>query len=320
VSRTALVAAILALVALLVVYGAYARLGAVDDSRPSPDASRTSPASRDVSTAAPGADVLVGAGDIADCSTPDDEATAAIVESIRGTVFTLGDNAYENGTADEFARCYGPSWGRPSIRDRTRPTAGNHEYGTANARGYFDYFGQAAGSRGEGWYAYDLGEWRVYALNSNCDHVGGCGPGSAQEGWLRADLASNPRSCVVGMWHHARFSSGEHGNDDATEALWRALHEAGAELVLVGHDHDYERFAPQAPNGELDDQRGIVQIVAGTGGRKLRAFRTIRANSLVRNSDTFGVLRLSLSAGTWSSEFVPVAGQAFRDSASGTCR
>jgi acid phosphatase type 7 len=261
--------------------------------------------------------VLVGAGDIADCASTGDEATAKLLDGIDGTVFTLGDNAYENGTASEFRRCYDPTWGRQL--DRTRPAPGNHDYGTAGAAGYFGYFGAAAGDPAKGWYAYDAGTWRVYVLNSNCALIGGCDTGSAQERWLRGDLAANPRTCVLAMWHHPRFSSGPHGNDAATEGLWQDLYEAGAELILNGHDHDYERFAPQTPAGRVDPDRGVVEMVVGTGGRSHYDFVTIRANGLVRDNTTYGVLRLVLSDGGWSFDFVPVAGGTFSDSGSRTC-
>ena len=261
--------------------------------------------------------MLVGAGDIADCSSNGDEATANLLDTIDGTVFTLGDNAYESGTAAEFQRCYDPTWGRQ--RDRTLPVPGNHDYNTPGAAGYFGYFGAAAGDPSTGYYATDLGTWRIYVLNSNCAAIGGCEAGSAQERWLRDDLAANPRACVLAMWHHPRFSSGEHGNDPRTQALWQALYAAGAELVLSGHDHIYERFAPQAATGKADSRRGIVEIVAGTGGRSHYPFVQIRANSLVRDNTTYGVLRLVLADGAWSSEFIPVPGGTFSDSGNGTC-
>jgi hypothetical protein len=196
---------------------------------------------------------------------------------------------------------------------------GNHDYDTAGASGYYDYFGAAADDPTKGYYAYDLGTWRVYVLNSNCGSIGGCGAGSAQEQWLRADLAANSRACAIGLWHHPRFSSGEHGSSTATEALYQALYDANAELVLVGHDHGYERFGPQTATGVTDNARGLVQIVVGTGGRSLRQFGKIRPNSLVRNADTWGVIRLSLAAGSWSFDFIPVAGRSFTDTGSGTC-
>src|SRR5262245_61040722 len=163
-------------------------------------------------TPPPASVVLVGAGDIASCASSGDEATAALLQGIAGTVFTTGDNVYDNGTATEYATCYGPSWGQPAIKSRTRPVPGNHEYNTPGATGYYGYFGAAAGDPAKGYYAYDLGAWRVYVLNSNCAAIGGCGAGSAQEQWLRGELAADPRTCVVAMWHHPRFSSGsEHG-------------------------------------------------------------------------------------------------------------
>jgi hypothetical protein len=261
--------------------------------------------------------VLVGAGDIADCSSTGDEATADLLDSIDGTVFTLGDNAYEAGTPGEFRRCYAPTWGRQLAR--TMPVPGNHEYGTAGAAGYFGYFGAAASDPDRGYYAYDRGAWRIYALNSNCADIGGCGAGSVQERWLRADLAANPRRCVLAIWHHPRFSSGLHGNDPSTQALWEALYDAGAELILNGHDHTYERFAPQSPSGRVDTRTGIVEMVVGTGGRSHYDFPTIRANSIVRDDTSYGVLRLELVDGGWSFEFVPVAGASFTDSGGGTC-
>lgn len=263
--------------------------------------------------------ILVGAGDIASCASTGDEATGSILANTAGTVFTLGDNVYDNGTATEFASCYGPSWGQASIKDRTRPVPGNHDYNTTGATGYFGFFGAAAGDPTKGYYAYDLGSWRVYVLNSNCSIVA-CGAGSAQEQWLRTDLAANARACVVAMWHHPRFSSGStHGSSNATQALWQALYDNNAELVLAGHEHNYERFAPQTATGTLDEARGIVEIVAGMGGRSHYGFGTVQPNSLVRNGDTYGVLRLTLSAGSWSFDFLHEAGKSFTDSGAGTC-
>lgn len=263
--------------------------------------------------------IMVGAGDIASCASSGDEATAALLGSIGGTVFTLGDNVYDNGTSTEYTNCYGPSWGVPQIKDRTKPVPGNHEYNTPGATGYYGYFGAAAADPAKGYYAYDQGAWRVYVLNSNCAPIGGCGTGSAQELWLRSDLTANPRACVLAMWHHPRFSSGEHGSSTATQDLWQALYDFNADVVLAGHDHSYERFAPQTATGALDNARGIVEIVVGTGGRSHYAFGTIRSNSLVRNGDTYGVLRLALSAGSWSFDFIPQAGKIFTDSGTGTC-
>jgi hypothetical protein len=328
------------LAAVVVLYVALAWLGYFNDpgaspAVPTPTTAATSIATGGASPAAPtdpppgspgvpkGAAtgtplaVLVGAGDIADCASEGDEATAALLDAIDGTVFTLGDNAYEDGSAADYAQCYDPTWGRH--KTRTMPVPGNHEYQTPGAAGYFDYFGPVAGDPREGWYAYDHGAWRIYALNSNCAEIGGCDAGSPQERWLRADLAANPRACSLAMWHHPLFSSAEHGNDPRTEDLWRALQDAGVEVVLVGHDHDYERFAPQTAAARADADRGIVEFVVGTGGRQTYPFRTIRDNSLVRRTLTFGVLRLELSAGSYAFEFIPVAGSTFTDTGSGAC-
>ena len=262
--------------------------------------------------------VLVGAGDIAECSRGPDAETADLVESVSGIVFTLGDNAYENGSPADFQDCYGPTWGRPSIKSRTMPVVGNHEYQTRDAAGYFQYFGTAAGDPDEGWYAYDAGAWRIYVLNSNCDEVGGCEAGSAQEIWLRDDLRANPRACVAAMWHHPRFSSGEHGSNEFMADAWRTLKDAGAELVLTGHDHSYERFAPQDEAG-VANERGLVEMVVGTGGRDPYGFNDPLPNSLVRESPVFGVMRLVLGPEGYAFEFLAIAGDDFTDSGTGTC-
>jgi hypothetical protein len=287
-------------------------------SAPSTTSGASAPSPSAASGGSPGPGfVLVGAGDIASCASDGDEATAKLLDGLDGTVFTLGDNAYEHGTHDEFEQCYDPTWGRELAR--TRPTPGNHEYGTRDAAAYFRYFGVAAGEPGEGWYAYDAGSWRVYVLNSNCAEVGGCDTGSAQERWLRDDLAAIPRACVLAMWHHPLFSSGEHGNNPITRPLWQDLYDAGADLILNGHDHTYERFAPQTPTGRLDPERGIVEMVVGTGGRSHYPFPIIRDNSLVRDNTSWGLLQLVLFEGAWSFRFLPVAGASFSDSGSGTC-
>jgi hypothetical protein len=265
----------------------------------------------------PTSHVLVGAGDIASCTTGGDAATANLLDEIPGTVVVLGDSVYPDGTHGQFADCYGPTWGR--FLDRTRPAPGNHEYHTTDAAGYFGYFGARAGDPDEGWYAYDLGEWRIYALNSNCAEIGGCDPGSAQVRWLAADLAANPRRCVLAYWHHPRFSSGRHGSNPAVDTLWDTLYDAGAELVLNGHDHSYERFAPQSDAGRLDPDAGIVEFVVGTGGYTHYEFPNVLATSLVRDNAAFGVLQLTLSQGSWTARFVPIAGQSFSDEASGRC-
>ena len=259
---------------------------------------------------------LTGAGDIADCSTPWDEATADLLDGIPGIVFTAGDNAYEEGTAEEYANCYGPSWGRH--KNRTYPATGNHEYHSHDAAPHFEYFGAAAGDPDKGYYSYEAGAWKVIVLNSNAGRVP-VDAGSEQEQWLRDELASSDHACTLAYWHHPRFSSGVYGDDVRFDAFWQALHEYGAELVVVGHEHHYERLAPLNPAGELDSEAGIRQIIAGTGGRYLRPTGVPRTGSEVRNSETFGVLKLTLYHDSYEWDFVPVAGQTFTDSGSGVC-
>jgi hypothetical protein len=261
--------------------------------------------------------VLVGAGDISDCGSAKDEETATLLDAIPGTVVTLGDNAYTSGSAGQYRDCYDPTWGRH--KSRTKPSAGNHEYETSGATGYFGYFGAKAGPAGKGWYSYDLGRWHMIVLNSNCGDVG-CGPNSAQLTWLRADLAANAADHVIAYWHHPRFSSGEHGSSTASQALYQALYDFNADLVLVGHDHDYERFAPQTATGVANSARGIRQIVVGTGGRSHYPFPgAFVANSEAHNADTFGLLKLTLTATGYSWQFLPQAGATFADSGSTAC-
>lgn len=257
--------------------------------------------------------VLVGAGDIATCPSTGDEATADLIDDIDGTVFTVGDNVYPDGTDADFENCYEPSWGRH--KPRTFPGPGNHEYHTPGASGYFDYFGAAAGDPAEGYYSYNVGAWHVVVLNSNV----AVEPGFAQQEWLRADLASNTTSCTVAYWHHPLFSSGLHGNQNSMKPIWDALYAANVDVVVNGHDHDYERFALQDPSGEADPARGIREFVVGTGGGGLRPFETIQPNSEVRNADTHGVLKLTLNPTSYDWEFIPVTGETFTDSGSDSC-
>jgi hypothetical protein len=263
--------------------------------------------------------VLVGAGDIARCGGAADEATAALLDGIDGTIMTLGDAAYLDGTLAEYTDCFGPTWGRHKAR--IRPTPSDHDYRTAGAAGYYDYFGAAAGPRGLGYYSYDLGSWHVVVLNSNCAGVpGGCGPDSPQVRWLRQDLAASPSVCTVAYWHSPRWSSGtKHGSDARVAAFWDALYDYGAELVLGGNEHNYERFAPQNPAGQLDDAFGIRQIVSGTGGRGHYSLSNVRPNSQVRNTTAFGVTKLTLHANSYDWQFVPIAGQTFTDSGTTAC-
>lgn len=263
--------------------------------------------------------VLVGAGDIARCDDDGDEATGRLLEGIPGTVFTLGDNAYQRGSVNDFERCYDPSWGKH--RARTRPAPGNHEYATPGAAGYFGYFGPSAGDRGKGYYSYDLGAWHVVVLNSNCSEVeGGCAQGSPQEKWLRVDLERSRSGCTLAYFHHPRFSSGkEHGGHLSVKPFWRALYDHEADVVLSAHEHNYERFAPQTPGGEPDPTRGIRQFVVGTGGAELYGFGEADPNSQVRNARALGLLKMTLRPQGYSWEFVPVAGETFRDAGTDGC-
>jgi acid phosphatase type 7 len=261
--------------------------------------------------------VFVGAGDIAGCDSSGAESTAALLDAISGTVFTLGDNAYPSGTAAEFAKCYDPTWGRHKAR--THPAPGNHDYVTSGAASYFTYFGPSAGDASKGYYSFDLGAWHVISLNSNCWAVGGCGKGSPQYQWLAADLSAHPTLCTLAYWHHPRFSSGPHGNSVEVLAFWQLLYDAGVDVVLNGHDHNYERFAPQNPNGISDKQHGIREFVVGTGGYSHYAIGSVVTNSQVHNSDTYGVLKLTLSADRYSWEFIPESGKSFRDAGTDVC-
>jgi len=262
--------------------------------------------------------VLIGAGDIADCSDlAGAEATAKLLEANPGTVMALGDLAYPNGTPDDF-KCYHKTWGR--VKDRTRPAVGNHEFHSTGASYYFQYFGAAAGDPKTGYYSYDLGSWHIVVLNSECQQVGGCEAGSSQEKWLRADLAAHPVGCTLAYFHKPRFSSGlNHGNDPEVGAFWQALYDYNAELILNGHDHDYERFAPQDPGGNADPKRGIREFVVGTGGKNHREFGIRKSNSEVRNNHAFGVLKLTLKTTGYDWKFIPEAGKTFTDSGSGSC-
>jgi acid phosphatase type 7 len=261
--------------------------------------------------------VLVGAGDIGDCTTDNDEATAALLDDIPGTVMALGDLAYPNGTAAQFEDCYDPTWGRH--KERTRPIPGNHDYHTKGAAAYLDYFGKAAvNPEGDPWYSYDLGAWHIIALDSDCEETNDCVLESKQGRWLTADLAASDAMCTMAMWHVPRFSSGFHQNDNDLDAFWRILYAAGADVIVNGHDHDYERFAPQDPDAVEDRQRGIREFVAGTGGTTLRPFEELAANSELRAALMHGVLKFTLHPTSYEWEFIPTVGD-FRDSGSAAC-
>lgn len=251
---------------------------------------------------------LVGAGDISMCSNDNDELTAELLDNIPGTVFTTGDNAYADGTSAQFKNCYGPTWGRN--KDRTRPVPGNHDYHTRDASAYFQYFNDIPP-----YYVYDLGSWRVYALNSEIDVT----EKSPEIEWLQQDLATHPRQCVLAYWHTPRWSSGStHGSDPDMQELWKIFYDAGAEVVLNGHEHEYERFMPMNAEG-LADPQGLREFVVGTGGGKPYSFGDPLPTSEVRNTPVYGVLKLTLRANSYDWQFVPVTGSTLTDSGSTEC-
>jgi acid phosphatase type 7 len=262
----------------------------------------------------PGTQVVLAAGDIADCPPAAAARVANIFDVEPGTILTLGDHAYPSGREEDFEECYEPTWGRH--RDRTRPSPGNHDYRRGRSEPYFAYFGAAAGAPHKGYYSFELGEyWHAIALNTNCDHVpGGCDAGSPQDRWLRRTLAANRDRNILAFWHHARFSSGEHGDSLRARSFFEALYDAGADVVLVSHDHHYERFAPLDPAGELDADRGLRQFVVGTGGGALgRLMPEPREHTEVRDNESHGVLRLELHQDSYRWEFLAAPGSDFTD-------
>jgi hypothetical protein len=271
-----------------------------------------------LSPASDDAAILVGAGDIADCKDLSGaEATAKLLDKIPGTVMAVGDLAYPDGSKENF-ECYDKTWGR--AKSRTRPAPGNHEFHSAGATPYFDYFGAAAGDPKTGYYSYELGKWHIIVLNSECKDVGGCEAGSPEEKWLRADLAAHPVACTLAYWHKPLFSSGgAHGNELTVKPLFQALYEANADVVVGGHDHDYERFAPQTPDGTADPERGIREFVVGTGGKNHRPFGEAKPNSELREATAFGVLKLTLKPNSYEWQIIPEEGKSFTDSGSGNC-
>ncbi len=262
--------------------------------------------------------VLLAAGDIADCTNLSGaEATAKILEANDGTVVAIGDLAYPDGSRENF-KCYDETWGR--VKNRTRPAPGNHEFHSQGATFYFEYFGDAAGDPKNGYYSYDLGSWHIISLNSECLQIGGCEAGSREEKWLREDLAAHPAACTLAYFHKPLFSSGgAHGDAPEVRPLYQALYDANADVILGGHDHDYERFAPQDANGKLDRARGIREFVVGTGGKNHRPFGAPEATSEVRDTTTFGVLKLTLKPGSYEWTFIPEAGKTLTDSGNDKC-
>ena len=265
----------------------------------------------------PGDATLLAAGSISRCDAANDEATGALLGQYPdATVAALGDLTNVAGTAAEFG-CYDQSWG--AAKSRTRPVPGNQDYGTAGAAPYYSYFGAQAGAQGLGYYSYDLGGWHVVALNTNCSQVGGCGAGSPEEQWLRQDLRANANSCTVAYMHDSLFtSSGQPAT--AVQPLWQALYDNGADLVLSGDSHYYERFAPQTPAGAADSTKGIAEFIVGTGGAALTSLPSTRAaNSQVVNASSYGVLKLLLHPSGYEWQFLPAGGSTFTDTGRGAC-
>jgi acid phosphatase type 7 len=249
-----------------------------------------------------------------------------LVNAGLAAVLALGDNQYYCGGYQAFLQSYDLSWGR--VKSITRPAVGNHEYLTSGgtdctsansgAAGYFNYFGSAAGNPSQGYYSFDVGTWHLIAINSNCSSAGGCSSSSPQGQWLAADLAAHPNFCTLAYWHIPLFSSGGRANAN-TQSIWQTLYNNNVDLVLNGHDHIYERFAPQAPNGTLDTARGIREFIIGSGGANHTSLAAIAANSEVRNVDTFGILKLTLHPTGYDWQFEPEVGKTFTDTGTGNC-
>lgn len=257
--------------------------------------------------------VLLAAGDIAQCGVPGAALTAAVIEQTPGVVLAVGDLAYPKGSPKDFERCFAPTWGK--FKERILPAPGNHEYLTPGAAGYFEYFGNRAGEAGKSYYSVDIGQWHIVSLDSNID----AGPGSDQLRWLQKDLSENRLSCVLAFWHHPRFSSGWHGDNAGMAPAWKMLYERRASVVISGHDHNYERFAPLDANGRPNEGRGIRSFVVGSGGAKLVDFSVRGESSEAWNGSSWGVLKLSLYPDSYAWEFLPVGSGGFRDSGTGPC-
>jgi hypothetical protein len=259
---------------------------------------------------------VYAAGDIADC--PDRvPAVADLVRRPRAVILAVGDIVYPSGQERGFRQCFDPTWG--DLKARIRPVPGNHDYRTPGAAPYFAYFGAAAGNPTQGYYSFDLGVWHIIAINSMCEHIGGCRPKSAQLQWLQADLAAHPSACTLAYWHHPRFTSGDGASPRRTASMWDALYGAGAEIIVNGHDHDYERFAPLNPGGRLDPDRGIREFVVGTGGANLTQRVRVARHSEVWNRDFHGLLELTLRPGSYHWRFVAAETHQVVDAGGGRC-
>jgi hypothetical protein len=260
---------------------------------------------------------LVGAGDIARCDDRSDRNTARLLGKTRGTVFTLGDYAYPDGTRAQFRNCYGPTWGK--YKKRTKPTAGNHDYNTPGAKPYFRYFGARVGKPGRGYYSYERGSWHIIALNSNCEEVA-CGADSRQGRWLRRDLRKHRAKCTLAYFHHPLRASGRgYDSPERVRRFWTILNKRDADVILSGHAHRYERYAPMTPRGKRSD-RGIRQFIVGTGGAPGGAQKGPNDPRMqVKKIGTPGVLKLRLKSGSYRWRFVPAAGRTYTDSGKDRC-
>jgi len=265
--------------------------------------------------------VLVGAGDIVQCDQHEfdsSQATANLLDSIPGTIFAVGDLVYPDPSGDYFAKCWAPTWGR--FRDRMIPTAGNHEYNMPGAPEYYSYFGPTAVDPQKGYYSFNLGTWHVVVLNAECSQIGGCTATSSEGMWLQSDLAANPVACTLALWHEPLYTSYPGGPTTSVQPFWQILYNAGADLVINGHIHNYERFAPQDPNGNLDLTRGIREIIVGTGGEYTGCGTASPvANSQKLICDTNGVIKLTLHPTSYDWQLIPIAGETATDSGTTSC-
>lgn len=280
----------------------------------------------------PGQLVLVGAGDIAVCNGTDDDKTGVLVDrelnrSEKAWAFTLGDNAYPNGSAQDFLKCYEPAWGR--FKSRTIPVVGNHDYRQKNASGFRGIFAGRFTQDGPLWFSLDVegagsdglpAKWHVVALDANCDEID-CTKDGKQYKWLQKDLKANSTTnCTLALWHHPRFSSGPHGDATSMTAIWELLDEAGVDLVLSGHDHTYERFEALTSNGSEAKGRGIPSVVVGTGGAPRYPIAFTHDHSIVKDTDHAGVIELLLDNEGWTAGFLPTGGGPVLDEHKGSCR
>ncbi len=261
--------------------------------------------------------VIYAVGDIADCDETGDEAVAELLSVTTGPILTLGDTVYPDGTVKQFRDCFDPAWGQ--LKSRIKPVPGNHDYAVGKAEGYYGYFGSAAGDPTKGYYSYDIGEWHMIALNANCWAIGGCEKDSPMIKWLEADLASHPSTCTLAYYHQPRWSSGAHSNNATYQTLWATLVNGGVDVVLNGHDHDYERFALMNASGAIDTENGTREFVVGTGGKSEYGFFIVQPASQARYNQGFGVLGMTLHSTGYDWQFQAVPGGVVKDSGQQAC-